>query len=47
MPDQLLDLSGSDCVFINVTSKEVVLMIHNLGSVSVLGMGGITAKLVP
>lgn len=41
---QLLDASDKDRAFLNVNSKEVVLFINNLGGVSVLEMGGITAE---
>lgn len=44
MLQQLLDTSDKDRAFVNVNSKEVVLMINNLGGVSVLEMGGITAE---
>ncbi|QPC73921.1 hypothetical protein HYE68_004673 [Fusarium pseudograminearum] len=41
---QLLDANDKDRAFVNVSSKEVILMINNLGGVSVLEMGGITAE---
>ncbi|KAH7318470.1 Dak1 domain-containing protein [Stachybotrys elegans] len=41
---QLLDQSDKDRAFLNVNSNEVVLMINNLGGVSVLEMGGITTE---
>lgn len=44
MLKQLLDTSDKDRAFVDVTSKEVVLMINNLGGVSVLELGGITAE---
>ncbi|EFY87976.1 dihydroxyacetone kinase [Metarhizium acridum CQMa 102] len=43
---QLLDSSDKDRAFLNVNSNEVVLMINNLGGVSVLEMGGITTEVV-
>ncbi|KAI5461373.1 Dak1 domain-containing protein [Mariannaea sp. PMI_226] len=46
MLNQLLDTNDKDRAFVNVNSKEVVLMINNLGGVSVLEMGGITAEVV-
>ncbi|UPK94257.1 hypothetical protein LCI18_005192 [Fusarium solani-melongenae] len=46
MLKQLLDTSDKDRAFVNVNSKEVVLMINNLGGVSVLELGGITAEAV-
>jgi dihydroxyacetone kinase len=44
MLKQLLDTSDKDRAFVDVKSKEVVLMINNLGGVSVLELGGITAE---
>jgi dihydroxyacetone kinase len=41
---QLLDHDDKDRAFANVNSNEVVLLINNLGAVSVLEMGGITAE---
>ncbi|RSM14499.1 hypothetical protein CDV31_005388 [Fusarium ambrosium] len=46
MLQQLLDTSDKDRAFVDVNSKEVVLMINNLGGVSVLELGGITAEVV-
>ncbi|OAA39960.1 dihydroxyacetone kinase [Metarhizium rileyi] len=46
MLGQLLDSSDKDRAFLNVNSNEVVLLINNLGSVSVLEMGGVTAEVV-
>ncbi|KAK1253498.1 hypothetical protein MKX07_001575 [Trichoderma sp. CBMAI-0711] len=43
---QLLDQSDKDRAFLNVNSNEVVLLINNLGGVSVLELGGITAEVV-
>ena len=43
---QLLDQSDKDRAFVNVNSNEVVLLVNNLGGVSVLEMGGITAEVV-
>ncbi|RKK22440.1 Dihydroxyacetone kinase 1 [Fusarium oxysporum f. sp. cepae] len=44
MLKQLLDTADKDRAFVDVNSKEVVLMINNLGGVSVLELGGITAE---
>ena len=46
MLTQLLDQSDKDRAFLNVNSNEVVLLVNNLGGVSVLEMGGITAEVV-
>lgn len=46
MLTQLLDSKDKDRAFLNVNSNEVVLMINNLGGVSVLELGGITAEVV-
>ncbi|KAJ9155978.1 Dihydroxyacetone kinase [Coniochaeta hoffmannii] len=46
MLGQMLDPSDEDRAFLNVNSNEVVLMVNNLGGVSVLEMGGITAEVV-
>ncbi|KAM3514913.1 hypothetical protein MY11210_001391 [Beauveria gryllotalpidicola] len=43
---QLLDGSDKDRAFLTVNSNEVVLLINNLGGVSVLEMGGITTEVV-
>ncbi|KKA26134.1 hypothetical protein TD95_004883 [Thielaviopsis punctulata] len=43
---QLLDQTDKDRAFLKVDSKEVVLMINNLGGVSILEMGGITNEVV-
>ncbi|KAF8854710.1 dihydroxyacetone kinase [Acephala macrosclerotiorum] len=43
---QMLDSKDEDRAFLNVNSNEVVLMINNLGGVSVLELGGITAEVV-
>lgn len=43
---QLLDQNDSDRAFLNINSNEVVLLVNNLGGVSVLEMGGITAEVV-
>lgn len=43
---QLLDPKDEDRAFLNVNSNEVVLLINNLGGVSVLELGGITAEVV-
>ncbi|KAL2889356.1 Dihydroxyacetone kinase 1 [Ceratocystis lukuohia] len=39
---QLLDQTDKDRAFLDVNSEDVVLMVNNLGGVSVLEMGGIT-----
>ncbi|KAF5556035.1 dihydroxyacetone kinase [Fusarium phyllophilum] len=44
MLKQLLDTADKDRAFVNVDSKQIVLMINNLGGVSVLELGGITAE---
>ncbi|KAI9743846.1 MAG: hypothetical protein M1818_002580 [Claussenomyces sp. TS43310] len=46
MLTQLLDTSDQDRSFLNVNSNEVVLLINNLGGVSVLELGGITTEVV-
>ncbi len=46
MLSQLLDQGDADRAFLNVNSNEVVLLVNNLGGVSVLEMGGITAEVV-
>jgi dihydroxyacetone kinase len=46
MLSQLLDPKDQDRAFLNVNSNEVVLLINNLGGVSVLELGGITAEVV-
>jgi dihydroxyacetone kinase len=46
MLSQLLDLKDEDRAFLRVNSNEVVLLINNLGGVSVLEIGGITAEVV-
>ncbi|KAG6033128.1 hypothetical protein E4U41_007000 [Claviceps citrina] len=43
---QLLDPSDRDRAFLAITSNEVVLLINNLGGVSVLEMGAITTEVV-
>ncbi|KXJ93210.1 dihydroxyacetone kinase [Microdochium bolleyi] len=43
---QLLDQNDKDRAFLNVNSNEVVLLVNNLGGVSVLELGGITAEVV-
>ncbi|KND93674.1 Dihydroxyacetone kinase 1 [Tolypocladium ophioglossoides CBS 100239] len=43
---QLLDAKDADRAFLNVNSNEVVLLINNLGGVSVLELGGITSEVV-
>jgi dihydroxyacetone kinase len=46
MLQQLLDQKDKDRAFLRVNSNEVVLLINNLGGVSVLELGGITAEVV-
>ncbi|KUI71761.1 Dihydroxyacetone kinase 1 [Cytospora mali] len=46
MLKQLLDQTDKDRAFVNVNSNEVVLLINNLGGVSVLELGGITTEVV-
>ncbi|KAI9649111.1 dihydroxyacetone kinase Dak1 [Ciborinia camelliae] len=46
MLTQLLDSKDKDRAFLNVNSNEVVLLVNNLGGVSVLELGGITAEVV-
>lgn len=46
MLEQLLDSNDKDRAFLKVNSNEVVLMVNNLGGVSVLELGGITAEVV-
>ena len=46
MLKQLLDAGDKDRAFLNVNSNEIVLLINNLGGVSVLELGGITAEVV-
>lgn len=43
---QLLDQKDEDRAFLNVNSNEVVLLINNLGGLSPLELGGITAEVV-
>ncbi|KAL2152458.1 hypothetical protein VTH82DRAFT_5642 [Thermothelomyces myriococcoides] len=43
---QLLDPNDKDRAFLNVNSNEVVLLVNNLGGVSVLEMGGIVTEVV-
>ncbi|CAJ2507762.1 Uu.00g089480.m01.CDS01 [Anthostomella pinea] len=46
MMSQLLDKNDTDRAFLNVNSNEVVLLVNNLGGVSVLELGGITTEVV-
>lgn len=46
MLKQLLDQADTDRAFLNVNSNEVVLLVNNLGGVSALELGGITAEVV-
>ncbi|KAI1438206.1 dihydroxyacetone kinase [Xylaria sp. CBS 124048] len=46
MLSQLLDQNDKDRAFLNVNSNEVVLLVNNLGGVSVLELGGITTEVV-
>ncbi|KAL2141343.1 hypothetical protein VTI28DRAFT_2524 [Corynascus sepedonium] len=41
---QMLDQNDKDRAFVNVNSNEVVLLVNNLGGVSVLEMGGIVTE---
>lgn len=43
---QLLDPADEDRAFLRVNSNEVVLLVNNLGGVSALELGGITAEVV-
>jgi triose/dihydroxyacetone kinase / FAD-AMP lyase (cyclizing) len=44
---QLLDMSDKDRAFLEISGEDkVVLLVNNLGGVSVLEMGGITAEIV-
>ncbi|KAI0540198.1 Dak1 domain-containing protein [Xylaria digitata] len=43
---QLLDKNDKDRAFLKVNSNEVVLLVNNLGGVSVLELGGITTEVV-
>ncbi|RYP07068.1 hypothetical protein DL764_002759 [Monosporascus ibericus] len=43
---QLLDQNDKDRAFLRVNSNEVVLLVNNLGGVSVLELGGITTEVV-
>ncbi|KAK3365974.1 Dak1 domain-containing protein [Lasiosphaeria ovina] len=43
---QLLDPNDADRAFVRVNSNEVVLLVNNLGGVSVLELGGILAEVV-
>lgn len=46
MLKQLLDWRDEDRAFLRVNSNEVVLLVNNLGGVSVLEIGGITTEVV-
>ncbi|KAI1805413.1 dihydroxyacetone kinase [Daldinia bambusicola] len=46
MLSQLLDQNDKDRAFLNVNSNEIVLLVNNLGGVSVLELGGITTEVV-
>ncbi|KAI1655686.1 dihydroxyacetone kinase [Daldinia decipiens] len=46
MLSQLLDQNDKDRAFLNVNSNEIVLLVNNLGGVSVLELGGITAEVM-
>lgn len=46
MLTQLLDQRDNDRAFLNVNSNEVVLLVNNLGGLSPLELGGITAEVV-
>jgi dihydroxyacetone kinase len=43
---QMLDQNDKDRAFLDVNSNEVVLLVNNLGGVSVLEMGGIVTEVV-
>ncbi|KAK4230451.1 Dak1 domain-containing protein [Podospora fimiseda] len=43
---KMLDRNDADRAFVNVNSNEVVLLLNNLGGVSVLEMGGILTEVV-
>jgi len=43
---QMLDQGDADRAFLTVNSNEVVLLVNNLGGVSVLEMGGIVSEVV-
>ncbi|KAK4148172.1 Dak1 domain-containing protein [Dichotomopilus funicola] len=43
---QMLDREDKDRAFVHVNSNEVVLLVNNLGGVSVLELGGIVAEVV-
>lgn len=47
MLDQLLNMQDSDRAYVNIReAKDIVLMVNNLGSISVLELGGITRRVV-
>lgn len=46
MLTQMLDSKDEDRAYLNVNSNEVVLLVNNLGGVSVIELGGITAEVV-
>lgn len=46
MLTQLLDQRDKDRAFLNVNSNEIVLLVNNLGGLSPLELGGITAEVV-
>ncbi|KFY54021.1 hypothetical protein V496_07345 [Pseudogymnoascus sp. VKM F-4515 (FW-2607)] len=46
MLKQLLDQGDKDRAYLKVNSKEIVLLVNNLGGVSPLEMGGITTEVV-
>ena len=46
MLGQMLDRADEDRAFLHVNSNETVLLVNNLGGVSVLELGGITAEVV-
>jgi len=46
MLKQLLDWKDEDRAFLRVNSNEIVLLVNNLGGVSVLELGGITTEVV-
>ncbi|RDL39436.1 uncharacterized protein BP5553_03776 [Venustampulla echinocandica] len=46
MLQQLLDWKDEDRAYLNVNSNEVVVLINNLGGISVLELGGITTEVI-
>lgn len=46
MLQQMLDSNDKDRAYLNVNSNEVVVLINNLGGISVLELGGITTEVI-